>query len=189
MALLLAVSVIILACGIIYTAIKNNELHHRVEGYKALHSAVLKKLGTAETKAREGAYHKIEAENNLILVEKIQGDFKYLNDNFWKLVDKQMIREKENLAGQMAVKLAPESHDVQQTDVEGLILNSPDPLWQFIAENRDLVKLWEQKRLDIVNTQPHYRYSEFATWLANFCEGHFNREDVQSAIEALEVVR
>lgn len=97
--------------------------------------------------------------------------------------------EAENMLAQMNTKLAPESHDVHQTDVENLILSSPDPIWKFIAENRDLLKMWEQKRLDIVNTQPHYRYSEFATWLANFCEGHFNREDVQRAIEGLEVVR
>lgn len=189
MAILLAVCVVVLAVGWLYTIVKNNELHHRVEAYKALHSKTLREARDWESKAHNHRLTKLELEGDRQLLEKVTEDFKELSENFWKHVNKQVVREKENLTNQMAVKLAPESHNVHQTDVEDLILHSPDPIWKFIAENRDLLKLWEQKRLDIVNTLPHYRYSHFATWLANFCEGHFNRADVERAINQMEVVR
>lgn len=175
--LLLAICVVILALLCVGILLKQDHERRNLPNYKFLYDSLFDSCQEWKTRAQDNAVFRTEAENEVSRLEaaykKLKGEF------FWYEVGE--------VGGQMAVKLAPESHNVHETNVEDLILRSIDPIWKFIAENRDLMKLWEGKRQDIKDTLPHYRYSHFATWLANFCEGHFNRDDVERAINLMEV--
>jgi hypothetical protein len=82
---------------------------------------------------------------------------------------------------------APPSHDVQPIDAEQIIANSDDPVWDLVEQCRDLMPLWELKRPEIAKCQPHHRYAEFATFIANLCDKHRNREGVAEAIRLEQV--
>lgn len=80
---------------------------------------------------------------------------------------------------------APRSHNVQPIDTEQIIANSDDPVWPLVEKCRDLMPLWELKNPGIAAAQPHHRYSQFATFVANLCDEHRNRDGVARAIEIL----
>jgi hypothetical protein len=80
---------------------------------------------------------------------------------------------------------SPPSHGVQPINTEQIIANSDDPVWSVVEECRDLMPLWELKNPGIAAAQSHHRYAQFATFVANLCDEHRNRDGVARAIEIL----
>ena len=161
MALLLAIALTLCAVCIMILQARNNQLHHRVEAYKSLHTQLLK-----QTREWESKYFDARTEVSDLTV-KLQ--------NATEVLD----------VAEEGEALPPPSHDVPTVDVEAAMSDSVDPIWNLVGECRraGLVEDWlAECRPDLSHAQPHRKYSEFATFILQLPEHQQNADGVKLAV-------
>jgi hypothetical protein len=68
--------------------------------------------------------------------------------------------------------MSPPSHGVEDVDVEALMADSDDPVWDIVVDCRSVGVMgeWLNQHPEIAAQQPHRRYSEFATFILQLPE-------------------
>jgi len=83
------------------------------------------------------------------------------------------------------IPAAPASHGVSPVDIEKVMADSDDPVWDIVIDCRQagIVDGWlEVVRPDLTSAPPHRVYGEFASYILNLPESDRNVDGVMSAI-------
>lgn len=151
MALLLAVGITLCSLVILTLLTFNNQLHHRLEAYKSLHTAMV-----SEARKWERDYWAAHTE-----VSDLKADIL------------------------PTIPSAPASHGVPPVDVERVMGDSDDPIWDLVRLCRagGIFTDWQGWHPELDWAQPHRVYSDFATFISNLPEQQQNVEGVRLAVK------
>lgn len=96
-------------------------------------------------------------------------------------------RERTNIPdnGEAIVEDAPRSHDVPDVDVEKVMAESDDPVWDVVIGCRGVgtMNYWLNRvRPDLKDAMPHRKYGEFASYILQLPEDQRTVDGVTAAL-------